>query len=131
MSNAKQARPSIILNLDQPREFIFNLNALCTAEERLGKSIFKLVDWKNLGLKDLRLLLWAGLVSKSPELTVEEVGDMIDAVSIAGIFANLKDLINTALDAAMPHLGEEDLAAVEANKKKLSSLGVNLESKPK
>jgi hypothetical protein len=120
MSNAKQARPEIFLKLDKPRKFIFNLNGLCT---------FKSVNWKDLGVRDVRLLLWAGLIAESPELTQEEVGELLDVVSLGVVFADLKDLINLALDAAMPHLGEDDLKAIEDQKKKLNETGRDLAEK--
>lgn len=124
MSNASKAQPEIILELDRPRPFVFNLNGLCRAEEALdGKSVFRAVNWKNLGVRDLRLLLWAGLLgglADGETMTIEEAGALFHTHTVAGATRKLQVLIDTALEAAMPYLSEEDIAAVEEQKKKVS-----------
>jgi hypothetical protein len=67
----------------------FSLNDLCSAEEKLGEDS---TQWA--GLKAVRYLVWLKLVKEEPEITEEEVGEMItvndmDAVNdIIGLAPN-------------------------------------------
>ena len=119
MSNASKARPEIFLELDRKRKFVFDMNGLCTAEEKLGKSVFKCVNWKDLGVRDLRLLLWAGLLGEDPTLNQDDIGRMFHSHNIAFVVKEIQALVESALEAAMPFISPEDIAAVEEQKKKV------------
>lgn len=119
MSNAHKARPEIILKLDKDRKFVFDMNGLCTAEEKLGKSVFKCVNWKDLGVRDLRLLLWAGLLGDDPTLTQQQIGEMFHSHNIAFVVKEIQALVETALDAAMPFISPDEIAAIDEQKKKV------------
>ena len=72
-------KKSVTIVLDKSRELRFGTNALITVEELLGISISKL-DINTVGLKTLRILLYAGLKHEDESLTLEETGCLIDAV---------------------------------------------------
>jgi hypothetical protein len=64
------------------------MRALNKIEETLGKPVAKL-DFENVTMKDLAVLVWAGLEHEDKELTPEKVFDLVDEYSdittVAGI----------------------------------------------
>ncbi len=92
---ANKERGEVTVTLDKERTLKFTLNSLIFAEEA-G------VDIQNMGdtvkLKDLRTLLFAGLMHDDAELTEDAVGAMIDV-------QNLKP-ISEALNKAFGSVGK-------------------------
>ena len=83
--------------LDKERVLKFNLNALILAEEITGKKLASLgEDANGFDLSFLRGMLFAGLTHEDKELTLEQVGDMID-------MENMED-VTTKLGEAMQSL---------------------------
>lgn len=119
MSNADKVKPEVILNLDRPRKFILDLKGLRRAEEITGKSLFKLVRWSELGFSDLSYLLWAGLLGEDPTLTRDQSDELFDAVNVVDNFKSLMNFIDQAIARAMPNLSEEEIKAIEGQKKKV------------
>lgn len=76
----KVRREPIIITLsdDKPRELVFTLNALGLIEEKYGsvQAGFEKLDQQSV--LAVRYILWAALQHSSPELTEQQVGDMID-----------------------------------------------------
>ncbi len=119
MSNIDKIKPEILLQLDRPRKFLFNLKGLRIAEEKTGKSLFKQVRWADLGFSDVSLLLWAGLLSDDPTLTRDQVDEMFDLMHAVENFKQIVQVIESAIDRAMPSLNESEIAAIQEQKKKL------------
>lgn len=71
---------SVTIQLDKARNLRYGLNALCTIEEITEKSITQL-DLQKLSIRDLRTILYAGLVHEDNSLTPESVGALIDEYS--------------------------------------------------
>lgn len=69
-------KPFVIIELDRPRKLRYTFNSLVLAEEVLGKPIA--VGMLVAGMKELRILLWAGLKEEDSNLTLEQVGNLID-----------------------------------------------------
>lgn len=68
-----------VINLDKERHLKYNLNALITAEKITGKKLAELGGEKgSFDLEFLRAMLYAGLIWEDKELTLEDVGDLID-----------------------------------------------------
>jgi hypothetical protein len=83
--------------LGKPREVRFSTNALCRLEERAGKSLQDvLAETAEGGRRTLafRLLMWAGM----GDGTLDEAGDVIDAIGMA----ETDRIIAAALRAAFP-----------------------------
>jgi hypothetical protein len=74
---AKQTAVSI--KLDKQRKLKYTFNAFCELEDVLGRPISEIKD--GFKLKDLRALLWAGLLHESPDLTLEDAGELMDKAS--------------------------------------------------
>lgn len=84
----------------------YTLNALCLLEEKMGKGLDQLLS---AGFSSLRGLLWCGLLSEMPALTLEEAGDMLEKHLKSGgklllVAASLSQALE---DAGFFHPGEE------------------------
>lgn len=74
-------KPFVTINLDRPRRLRYTMNALVNMEEALGKPIGQIISEFNAGVfgfKDIRAIIWAGLLHENPDLTQEQVGNIID-----------------------------------------------------
>ena len=98
MTNADKARPGVQIELDRQRTVLYDLNAYCLMEENAGGKFLSGIDWNQIGARDLRLLLWAGLVHEDPSLTAADVGKMIDMARVPEIM----DRVQQALTNSVP-----------------------------
>ena len=101
MSNVKDVKSKdikITLNDGVERTIKFTLNALAELEDRYGSvdEAFKQLD--NNSIKAVRCVLWAGLIHEDPELTEQQVGNLIDIQYMQELMASLND----AFDSDMP-----------------------------
>lgn len=101
MSNVKDVKSKdikITLNDGVERTIKFTLNALTELEDRYGSvdEAFKQLD--NNSIKAVRCILWAGLIHEDPELTEQQVGNLIDIQYMQELMASLGE----AFDADMP-----------------------------
>ena len=101
MSNVKDVKSKdikITLNDGVERTIKFTLNALAELEDRYGSvdEAFKQLD--NNSIKAVRCILWAGLIHEDPDLTEQQVGNLIDIQYMQELMASLGD----AFDADMP-----------------------------
>jgi len=80
---------SIPINLDKKRRLCFDFNAFAELQRECGISFFDLQKFINIaeaGKKpgivlpfyELRSFLWAGLLDESPDITIKEVGKILD-----------------------------------------------------
>lgn len=91
----------VTINLDKPRTLRYGINALAKIEDLTNKPLVKL-DLKNVGIKDLLIITYAGLCHEDNNLTIEKVGDIIDEYSSLGEIA---EKVGEALTLAF---GKED-----------------------
>ena len=101
MSNVKDVKSKdikITLNDGVERTIKFTLNALAELEDRYGSvdEAFKQLD--NNSIKAVRCILWAGLIHEDPELTEQQVGNLIDIQYMQELMTSLGE----AFDADMP-----------------------------
>ena len=74
----------------------FTINSIVLLEETLGRSVKKInVD---IGMKELRAMVWAGLQHNHNEITLERAGDIIEEIGNEYVF----DRINEALEYSYP-----------------------------
>ena len=66
----------------------FSTNAICTLEtstnERAIPFMKRFAD-QNVGMADVRVIVWAGLLDHQPETTLEDAGAVIDAARRDGV----------------------------------------------
>ena len=101
MANVKDVKSKavkITLTDGVERTIKFTLNALAELEDRYGSvdEAFKQLD--NNSIKAVRCILWAGLIHEDPELTEQQVGNLIDIQYMQELMMSLGD----AFDADMP-----------------------------
>ncbi len=56
----------------------FTLNSMIKFEEETGKQIMEPGALDNMNMKELRVMLWACIKSDEKQLTLDEVGEMIE-----------------------------------------------------
>lgn len=101
MANVIDVKPKpvkITLSDGVERTIKFTLNAMAELEDRYGsvEEAFKQLD--NNSIKAVRCILWAGLIHEDPDLTEQQVGNLIDIQYMQKLMASLGD----AFDADMP-----------------------------
>ena len=96
-------RVKVPLRLDRERTLILSFNALCRAEEVTGIN-FLMGEFTFSSVRVMRALVWSGLLHEDPTLTLEDVGDLIEA---AGVDDIAREIIN-AFAAAMPKPNPEE-----------------------
>lgn len=101
MANVKDVKSKavkITLTDGVERTIKFTLNAMAELEDRYGsvEEAFKQLD--NNSIKAVRCILWAGLIHEDPDLTEQQVGNLIDIQYMQELMASLGE----AFDSDMP-----------------------------
>lgn len=95
---ANDIRGEVELHLgDKSYRLKFSTNAICSVEDKLGKSIIAVmgeIDW----ITTRRVLLWAALQHHQPGIELKDAGEIMDA---AGPL-NTVEALNAAFGAAFP-----------------------------
>lgn len=96
----------VTINRDKPRTLRYGINALVKVEDLTGKNITAL-DLSHVGIKDLLIIVYAGLCHEDKTLTLEKVGDLIDEYSnITEIADKLGEAFTLAFGKAEGKQGE-------------------------
>lgn len=103
MANVKDVKSKavkITLTDGVERTIKFTLNALAELEDRYGSvdEAFKQLD--NNSIKAVRCILWAGLIHEDPELTEQQVGNLIDIQYMQELMASLNDAFESDMPVA-------------------------------
>lgn len=69
------------IELDRPRRMRFTMSTFKRFRDRTGKDLMS-GKVEDMGVDDLVSLLWAALVHDDPELTEEQVADMVTPAQI-------------------------------------------------
>lgn len=96
------AGDSITVRLDKERHLRYDLNALAEIGDRLDLKLrLDHLGEDLLGtplpLSALRVILWAGLRHESPDLTIEEVGAMVDHNNVGRVVQDFFALFGSTL----------------------------------
>jgi hypothetical protein len=78
---ANKHKAMVEVQLDKKRNIRFTMNALAEVEDRLGFRLDE-IEGKKLSIKQIRALLFCGLMHEDENLTEEMIGDMIDLGNI-------------------------------------------------
>lgn len=79
----------------------YSVNSLIELEDKLKQpmfEIFKAATEGRVRLRDIRTLVWAGLIHENKQLTEQEAGEIIDEVG----FNNVVELVGMAMAEAFP-----------------------------
>jgi hypothetical protein len=69
-------KPSVLIELDKPRNIRLTTNALVMAEELIGKPLPEM--GQSMGIREVRIILWAGLLHEDRSLSPDDVGELMD-----------------------------------------------------
>jgi len=138
---------SVPIHLDRLRHFRFDFNAFCALEDELGISIGELGEMlqaedvkegenserfdtkkfiRKVKMKNIRALVWAGLIHEDETLTIKEAGKFIDMSKITEIMEKLAE----AIMAALPSKEGEEKKVESPGSKTKSGAGKNISKKP-
>lgn len=111
MSNIADVKPKAIkiaLSDGVQRTVRFTLNALAELEDRYGsvQIAFDKLEKEN-SMKALRCILWAGFLHESPDLTEQEVGNLIDIAYMQELVGSLNSALGQDLAPEEEQVGEQ------------------------
>lgn len=94
MANVKEVKQkaiTITLSDGVERTLKFTLNAMAELEDKYGSvdAAFEALDKGSI--KAVRCVLWAGLIHAEPNLTEQEVGNLIDVQYMQNLMGSLED----------------------------------------
>ena len=89
--------PKVKLDLDKKRTLIMDLEAMCDFEDETGVSLLNGGQLNYLGMKELKILLWACLRHEDESLTQTQVGRMVHMGNLQEVFAAIGKAYNVAL----------------------------------
>lgn len=78
---ANKQKGIVSVELDKERNIRFTMNALAEIEDALGVPLSEM-EKVAMTMKNIRTILWAGLIHEDDSLTVEQVGNMVDLGNI-------------------------------------------------
>lgn len=87
---ANKQRGMVDIKLDKKRKLFYDLNALAEIEDALGVKIHEM-HTLSLGMKNIRTILWAGLIHEDAELLEEQVGSMVSVSNIAEVQTKVQE----------------------------------------
>ena len=96
-SKTNKVRGFVPVKMDKERTFRYNYDAFELIEETLGTP-FASLKVEQLRLKELKVIIWAGLVHEDPELKLEDVGPLIDeAESIQYVAEKMNEAVTLSM----------------------------------
>jgi hypothetical protein len=63
----------------------YDVNALCALEDELGMKFMQIAakfEKQDFGMKEVRALLWAGLLWENPSITIGEAGTLVGEIGL-------------------------------------------------
>lgn len=87
-----------------------DFNTLALIEERTGKSVMQMGDWRGLKTKDLVSIVWACLVHEDQALTEKEVGKWLTFQNMATVMKAFATAMHISMKGERPT--DEALEAV-------------------
>lgn len=104
---------------DKSFKIHYGQNAICALEDELDASIatiYERISANTIRMKDIRALIWAGLLREQRDLTPEVLGDLCDdaGVKLTDIFGDCVEELN----ASFQRMIKDDKANDENSEKK-------------
>lgn len=95
---ANKQRGEVTVELDRTRVLKYDLNALEAIEEKLGVEL-KDMDKVKMGIKNIKAILWAGLIHEDEDLTERQVGAMVDVTNLEEVQEKVSEAFSMAKNA--------------------------------
>jgi hypothetical protein len=81
--------PMVPIELDKPRNLVYDNEAQIAIEDELGESTFDQKLWQSISAKKARVILWAGLLHDDPSLTLDDVKKLLRGRNMAPIMKKI------------------------------------------
>jgi len=112
-----KATGDIPIMLDRERMLRYDMNAYSEFETAAGETLFKFFGKyqgvpghlliQTIGVKNVRLLLWAGLIHEDPGLSIAKVGDLMDLAPGDGFGEKFNYIVEKFGEAYLASCGSE------------------------
>jgi len=83
----------VTINLDKERHLRLTLNGMVKFRQTTGKDLLKGFDMDEMSSDDILALLWACLIWEDENLSLDDVGNMIDMRNLPGVIKALTGAI--------------------------------------
>lgn len=103
-------KKTVSITLDRERQLKLDLNAMSEFEELTGKSLFT-IGAELSQARYIRAMLFACLKSAKEDVTIDQVGELIDMENFEYLHSRLNLLMNKSY-------GDQEETELEDNKKK-------------
>lgn len=115
MSNATKLNPVVEIEIGEKKVRVkFGIRAFRRLEEVTGKSLFSGEMFDDIGLNDVVLLLWAGMLHEKPKLEIDEIDELFELHELTAISSQLMEALQTAFKLASPEPKKNAEAAQDA-----------------
>jgi len=96
--------------LDKARNVYFNWNAFCKMEEKMNCGSVEILEKLSgsVGIRDLTIFLWGGLIHEDKSLSLDDVGEMLNFDDIEEYGKKISEAIEKALPAKIKGKTKED-----------------------
>lgn len=111
LKDVKQQTNKITLKDGIERNMCFTLNAMAELEDKYGSVEEAFAQLDKGSIKAIRAVLWAGLIHESPDLTEQQVGNLIDIQYLQ----ELVEKMGNAIGSDLPDPTPESESAVSPN----------------
>lgn len=94
-------RPSILVNIDRPRQLRFSTNGMIAAEELAGIDLLSIdTNAKKVKISEMRAIIFAALWEDDETLTLNKAGELADNYEggLGALFGKAAEAISLAFD---------------------------------
>jgi len=91
----------VYINLDKPRKYILNLNAMVNFEKVTGERLMEIGKNDTMSMTQMRALIWCGL-NENEKIDIRELGKMVDLSNIEEITSQVMKAYDISTPDADP-----------------------------
>lgn len=122
MANTVRGESTVRID-GQDYTFRFSINAICELEELTGLPVTMVIGEVERGyIKAMRAIIWAGLRARHSDVTLDQAGDLAEALIAERGMDGAGLVVGNALVAAFPDASAE---ATDDGKKAKAGSGLN------
>lgn len=90
--NQDPIKPEVAIILDKERHLRFNFNAAKAFKRETGKSMLDTSVWRVVDEEIIVALVWSLLIHEDKELTIDQVGELLDFGNISTVTDKLSEV---------------------------------------
>lgn len=117
----KELKAEYKINLTDGNEYTvkFTMNAIVLLEERYGDFLTITEQFQKISFKNIRTLIYAGLIEKYPKITEQYIGSHVDLQNINELVTTVMEAFTSAFPEAAADGAVEEQEEVPAHIKEL------------